>query len=146
MYTILRLFLNFWLKILDRLSAKNPNHLTLSNLSVCLNNFLYTGVSKRSTVAFVCYFLVQWCYFLFFWQSGEKCAIFSRVLAMLKLTGKCTIWGLKCQNFLGANPLTPYCRGDPSGTHPLATVNQGALRQRLVTDTPAIHFCMQSDI
>ena len=36
---------------------------------------------------------------------------FSRMLFMLKLTGKCTILGPKCQNFLGAEPPNPPIAG-----------------------------------
>ena len=31
---------------------------------------IYTGVSKRSTVALLCYFLPQWCYFSFLVMKG----------------------------------------------------------------------------
>ena len=36
---------------------------------------LITGVSKRSTIALLCYFLPRWCYFSFLVMRGAKSSL-----------------------------------------------------------------------
>ena len=91
--------------------------------SVILNQFDFV----RGVVAFLCYFLAHWCYFLFL-GNQEKNVLFLWSARNAKNDWKLHHLRSKISKLYGwGPPKPPFSRGNPSFIHPLATVHQGVL-------------------
>ncbi len=89
--------------------------------------FTVTGVSKRSKVAFLCYFLAQWCYFLFLGNQEKNVLFFLKCYLCWNILENAPFEVQNVKIFLGRTPKSPYCSGDPSWIHTLATERQTML-------------------